>query len=412
MDNPSYSHKRTWLSMTLSGLLSEPLTCFVAMLPFILRKELHVTGGQIALLNMIKPVVSLFSFYWGSALTYQKEKLRSNWITASLLARLPFLLFPFMSDPYLFIASLAIFHFFQKGSLPAHMEVLKQNAPPGIRETIFSWTAASNFFLSIVLGCFIGSWMDHHREMWKMLFFAGGFIGLLSILIQAKMPILLQEGASKPSGSFFKTPWKDSLTLLKRRPDFARFQIGFMLGGTGLMMVMPALVIYTADDLLLTHSMVAWGRFVWMGLGFVMAIPFWRKQISYENIFLMTSLANLFFALGAFSWMIAFWYPVMFYCAFFLYGIAQAGSHLSWHLSGPLFAGEEGSTPFSTVNVLTVGLRGVLIPGISTLLCEFTGPFPVLFLGALFCLTGFFYLAWVRHEQQKSLLLTRETPNT
>ncbi|MGR3973558.1 MAG: hypothetical protein QRY72_03180 [Candidatus Rhabdochlamydia sp.] len=407
---PLPSYQKTWVAMVILGLLSEPLAALVALLPFILRKELDVTGSQIALLNMIKPVVSLFSFYWGASLRYQAENLRSNWIKASLLARLPFLLFPFMHTPSFFIGALALFYFFQKGAVPASMEVLKQNAPAGVRESIFSWTAASNFCLSIVMGCLIGPWMDSSFETWKMLFFAAGFMGLLSILIQERIPVLypsswVQRSENQTGFAWVKAPWKDSFTLLQKRVDFAKFQMGFMLGGAGLMMIMPALVIYAADDLALTHSAMAWGRFVWMGVGFVITIPLWKQYISYDNIFFLTSLANLFFAFAAIGWLMASWYPLGFHVAFFLYGIAQAGSHLSWHLSGPLFASQESSTPFSTVNVLTVGLRGILVPGISAILCEKMGPFPVLILGASFCLLGFFYLIWVGYEQKKHMPL-------
>lgn len=90
--------KKTRIALFLSGLLSEPLVGFIAILPFILRKELHAGGFQIALFNMVKPVMALFSFYWGASLWRQQEKLRSNWIGASLLARLPFLIFPFVDQ--------------------------------------------------------------------------------------------------------------------------------------------------------------------------------------------------------------------------------------------------------------------------------------------------------------------------
>ena len=36
--------KKTRIALFLSGLLSEPLVGFIAILPFILRKELHAGG--------------------------------------------------------------------------------------------------------------------------------------------------------------------------------------------------------------------------------------------------------------------------------------------------------------------------------------------------------------------------------
>ena len=66
------------------------------------------------------------------------------------------------------------------------------------------------------------------------------------------------------------------------------------------------------------------------------------------------------------------------YAAFFCYGIMQAGSHLSWHLAGPHFSGEENSAPFTSLNVALVGLRGLIGPLFGGLLVSklsLTAPF-------------------------------------
>ncbi|MFI5334962.1 MAG: hypothetical protein ACHQT8_07385, partial [Chlamydiales bacterium] len=83
--------------------------------------------------------------------------------------------------------------------------------------------------------------------------------------------------------------------------------------------------------------------------------------------------------------------------AHLIYGIAQGGSHLVWHLSGTIFAGEENSTPFTTVNVLMIGLRGAVGPLLGGLLCHSVGPIPVLLIGAMIGLFGgWFVLKWKR----------------
>jgi MFS family permease len=81
-------------------------------------------------------------------------------------------------------------------------------------------------------------------------------------------------------------------------------------------------------------------------------------------------------------------HPYWIYVAYFIYGIAQAGSHLIWHLSGPLFAEGEKSLRYSGVNIVMVGIRGALGPPLGGLLVAFTGPIFVFLLSALFCLFG------------------------
>jgi MFS family permease len=382
--------QKTRLALLLSGLLSEPLVGLVGLLPFFLRKDLHASVFQISLFTMVKPVVALLSFYWGASLWKNRHKLLSNWMGAWLGAHLPFLLFPLMGHTGFLIVGVALFQFFQRGGMPAQMELLKQHVPPGAREGFFSWSSALNFFSGAIVGLLFSSCM--HATNWKYLFFWSAAVGLVSLFFQARIPVEKEIVTEDKKTNRLLEPWKESLKLLRQRDDFARFQIGFMWGGVGLMLIMPALVLYSVDDLGLSHADMTLSRFVWMGLGFVLATPFWRKKIAYENLFGLTSLACLLFAVSALLWILGAFHLQWFFLAFFCYGIAQAGSHIIWHLSGPLFAKDEESSRFSTVNVLTVGLRGLIVPFVASLLCEWVGALFVLALGLCACLGGACYL--------------------
>jgi MFS family permease len=287
------------------------------------------------------------------------------------------------------------------------MEILKQNVPQGAREHFFSWSSAFNFFGGVLIGVPLSLWLEAYHGNWTLLIVICSAIGLLSVFIQAGVPIMPKVKEEPSKRNALIAPWKDSWNLLRERPDFAKFQIGFMFGGVGLMLIMPALVIYTADDLVLSNFDMTMSRFVWMGLGFVMATPFWRKNIGLQGIYKKTAIVCLFFASSAFCWILATVGLSWFYVAYFLYGIAQAGSHLIWHLSGPLFAGSGNSSLFSTVNILTVGLRGLIVPFMASLLCVLVGPLPVIALGLIGCLAGAVYLF-----AQRDLNETQHAANT
>jgi MFS family permease len=279
--------------------------------------------------------------------------------------------------------------------MPAQMEILKQNVPSGAREGFFSWSSAVNCLGGVLIGVFLSFCINDHD--WKVLFLLSAGFGLLALVLQARVPIdsfLVSEPPTKRNPLFTSlvTPWKDSWNLLRERPDFARFQLGFMMGGIGLMLIMPALVLYSADELAISHVDMTISRFVWMGIGFVLATAFWRKKIALQGICRLTGLVCLLFAFSALFWILASWETVWFFAAFFLYGVAQAGSHLIWHLSGPLFAGSGDSSLFSTVNILTVGLRGLIVPLTASLLCVWIGPLFVIAFGMAWCLAGSIYL--------------------
>ena len=387
--------RKTKGALFITGLLGEPLVGLIAMLPYLLRKDLHASALQISIFTMLKPVVALLSFYWGATLWRNRGRLRSNWMISRFLGSVPFLLFPFVQNIWFFIIGAALFQCFQRGGMPAQMEILKQNVPSGAREGFFSWSSAVNCLGGALIGVFLSFWIN--GQDWKMLFFLSAGFGLLALVIQARVPIEGSQMSEAPAKrNPLITPWKDSWNLLRQRSDFARFQIGFMMGGIGLMLIMPALVLYAADDLAINHVDMTMSRFVWMGVGFVLATSFWRKRIALQGIYRLTAIVCLLFALCALCWILsgfgASWGTIWFFVGFFLYGAAQAGSHLIWHLSGPLFAGNGDSSLFSTVNILTVGLRGLIVPLMASLLCVWIGPLPVIAMGLAWCLAGSIYL--------------------
>ncbi len=390
--------KKTKSALLLTGLLNEPLIGLFSILAFILRKDLNATLFQISLFTSLRPIMSVFSFYWSFDLTRKGGHfLRHNLLGAWFLANLPILFFPFINNVWYFIFSFGIYFLFHKAGTPALMEILKLNLNRNEREKLFSISSTLNFSLSIFIGLFIGKFFDVYPNSWKISFFLCSILGLIAIAIQAKVPIRGEHSWPYPSFMSPNTslkyrliqPWKDSYLLLKRRPDFLHFQLGFMAGGCGLMLMSPALIFYYADVLKLTYLDVSISRLICMGIGFVIASPIWRYYLSRISIHFLTSILCLGFSIFPIFVLLAQTYISWIYFAFLIYGITQAGSTLIWHLSGPLFAGKEKSTLFSTVNILTVGIRGIIAPLFGGLLCQIIGPIVVIILGMLFCLYGF-----------------------
>lgn len=101
--------------MNLSG---EPLIAIYSLMPFILRKELGASLFEVSLFTILSPVLSVFSFYWGSWLAHRKNQLLSNLIGAWILARLPFLFFPWIDTFWMMFACCAVYQLFSRASTP------------------------------------------------------------------------------------------------------------------------------------------------------------------------------------------------------------------------------------------------------------------------------------------------------
>ena len=388
---PLTSHQKTKKALLWMNLSHEPFVVLYTLLPFILRKDLGASLLQISILTALRPVLPLFSFYWSAGLSHKRHKLRANLIGAWILGRIPFLLIPWIKDAWYLIFCCAVYEFFHKSGIPALMEILKINIPKEAREKTYTFYFVLSFLESIILGLFMGGLLDLHEKSWQILCGLTALFGLSSVFMQLKVPIPEIEPTTAHKIELLK-PWKEAFSLLKKRPDFARFQWGFMTGGFSLMLITPSLSIFYVDCLEIAHSQISMGRSVFMGIGIVASSYFWQKGISKLSISKLTTLILIGFGLFPLILLLSFAHMQCFYLAFIFYGVAQAGSHLLWNLSGTLFsATEEDSSLYSSVNILMIGVRGLIAPILGGISCKFLGPVPTLIAGACLCFFGAIY---------------------
>ena len=388
-------------------LLHEPFVVLYALLPFILRKDLGASLLQISILSALRPTLPIFSFYWSANVTNQRHLLRSNLMGAWILARLPFLFVPWIDSIWYLIFSCAVYELFNKSGIPALIEILKTNISKGERENILTLCFMLTFMESIVLGLFIAGALDQFPAAWQWICGLTACLSLSSLFAQWHIPMAVNQIVPVHKDSLLErivNPWKEAFALLKTRPDFARFQYGFMMGGFGLMLIAPSLAVFYADSLQLSHATVVTGRSILMGLGIVASSYFWKEFLKKNPISRPTFLVLIGFSLYPLFLLFAPSHIAWFYLSFILYGIAQAGSHLLWNLSGTLFAGDADSSPFSRVNILMLGLRGAVAPTLGGILCHWLGPIPVFVLGSSCCLGGAIYVALDKARSKTSLV--------
>lgn len=381
--------KRTKAAYVATRILDTPFWAIYNLLPVILYKDLHATPLQLATMIALKPLVSLLSMYWSSAINSRRDRLISNIVIARMVGYLPFFFFPFVSNPWFFIASFGLYMMLAVGIVPAWMEILKLNIPKTSREKVFSYTQAFGYMGGGLLPFALGWVLDGHFEAWRWLFPLTASLALLSFIFQFRLLIPKKDSEVIQTYNLKEhllKPWKTAWTLLQERPDFKRFQIGSMIIGCGLMIIQPALPAFFVDSLHLSYTEIAIALTLCKGVGFAIASPFWSKWINKVDIYLFSSwiasLGFLFPALLIFSeWEISW-----LWCGYICYGIMQSGNELLWNMSGPLFSREEDSSIYTSVNVVAIGLRGCVIPFLGSLIASAFGAPVVMLLSGLFCL--------------------------
>lgn len=384
------------MAFTLSKLLNTPFwSLYSTMLPFILYRDLHASAALVAFALAIKPLSSLIAPYWSAALKCQTGWLRKNIIWGNLLGHLPFFFTPFFDSPWFLTLSGAFYMILARGVTPVWMEILKLQVETKKRTALFAWSSALTYLGDALFACIAGLLLDDYKEAWRWLFPFTALLSCSAIFWQYKLPTL-PGGADTVSPSRglptfaqlcfqLKKPWVESWRLLKRRPDFMRFQIGFTFGGGALMIIHGALPTFFVDVLNISYSEVGLALGLCKGIGFILATPTWASFFNRLNIYQfngwVTAMALtypllLFFAPSNIIWL---------YGAYLCYGVMQGGSEIGWNLSGVAFSQKEESTPYTIVNVLMVGLRGILTP-LSGFLCLFISPYSSILLGAIFSL--------------------------
>lgn len=389
--------KATKRAVLLNALCHEPLASLLSCLPFFLRKDLGATLFQLSILSASKPLLALISFYLTSSWKSSPSFLRNNLLLTGLGMRLCFLFFPFIHNTWFFVVASSLYWLFYRAGIPAWMEILKCNLTnSNQREKIFSISSIFGFIEGVLIALCLGDSLDAKPDFWKNLFLGAGLLGLLGLWIQMRLPIFKIPKPSPTSLNFKEMllkPWKDTLELMRNHPYFARFQWAFMVGGFGIMMILNITPLYFTDILKLSYANFLSGKLIFMALGFVLTTPLWMMALRRVPIHILTCIVCASFAFFPFFLLFGNLHLFFVYLAFFFYGLSQGGSHLLWHLSGPIFAGKEDSSRYSNVNLVTVGIRGIIAPPLSYLLYAYFGSTLVFTTGFFLCLVGGIFLA-------------------
>jgi Major Facilitator Superfamily len=398
VDSPLYLKKTKW-AYILTRVFDAPFWAIFNMLAFILYKDLHATPFQLAMLVTLKPLVSVFSSYWSSWTSDHRDHLIYSILGARFLAFLPFFLYPWMYNPWFFVASFGFYMLFVLGSVPAWMELLKINLPDKIREKVFSHAQVLAYIIGGLLPYVLGNILDHHSQAWRWIFPLTALLGLSASFFQLRIqikPHKINEFSNILPISFrdFSKPWKNAWSILKERPDFFNFQIGFMFLGGGLMIMQPVLTMFFVDELQLSYTEMALALAFFKGFGFLMGSPVWSVWIKQVNIFYFCSVIALLASLFPFGLICAKSSLIFLYVSYFLYGFLQAGSELVWNLSGPIFSKENNSIGYTNINMLAVGLRGCFVPFLGSLLVSIFSSGIVMVIGGMICLLGIFQFSF------------------
>lgn len=409
----SIEGKRTRNAYLWTRILNTPFWAMYTLMLFVLYKDLHASPLQITVFISLKPMASLFSFYWSSWVQQRSDRLIGNIIWATFLGHIPFLFSPFIDNAWFFVVASGFYIMLYRGVVPAWMEILKLNMPEVNQKKVFAYVNTMMYVGSGLLPILFGKLIDVYSPAWRWIFLLTALVSFVSIFLQMRIPIPANPVAPQPpqqpiSIKHLWQPWIDAWKLVKARPDFGRFQLDFILiGGSGLMIIQPALPAFFMDSLNLSFTELAIAISLCKGIGYVLTTPLWTRAMHKIDIFRFSGYVTLMAFLFPLCLIAAKTHLIWVYIAYLLYGVMQAGSELSWHLSGPIFAKQDDSSIYTGVTLASVGLRGCVMPSLGGILYGISGAAPVL----LFC-GGLFLIATWRLNTENPEFKMKEVGST
>jgi hypothetical protein len=394
--------------LVMASVLQEPLACLHSLLPVLIIKQLQANVLHISALTALLPTVAILSFYWGSFIHNRASLyiIRTNLVSAIALTAIPFLFAPCINNPWFFILAAGFYSLFQRAAIPARIEIFKQLFNPEVREQLYSRSFRASYATGMILGPCFGFAIDYDPSIWKLLFACSAVLYCLSALLYHKLPVrhVEQVQEKKSAHQLLVEPWQKSARILRQNNTFARFQIGFFIAGFGLMLAKPAGELLLGS-LPISYYMLFICRTFIKGAGTILSAKPWSRLLKPQTVIPLASVVAYGFFAYTTLLMGASITPYMILPAYLLYGVVQSGSHLVWNLSGALLSGKESSCQYSSVNILTVGLRGCIAPWFGGACIGAIGLLPTLGIGAAIMIAGAVFLRHQRATSPSSLPL-------
>ncbi len=364
-------------ALFLYGALGGVLYGAIQFAEVIARKSLGVSALEITLFTMIMPVVSLTSIWWGRILMGRDQRaliLVTGFIGMGALLSGYWL----VSMIHLYI--LAILYFMAYAiQAPAQNRVFQQYIPSKATGGLFGLGQGVRMVFVGATSAMAGWWLDRAEQGWQHVFLIAGLTGFVSIVALGVVRTQKQHDALPIRFNIILGPLRDAWRLLKRRPDFMRFEGSFMVYGVAFMMTLPVLPIYLVDDLMLDYGQIGLARGTVYSIIMIAGVPLFGRWFDKTTPHRFGAIS--FGILTGFPLLLIGAYylegsPKLFLviAAFVLFGIGMSGVMILWNLGSMRFAGaREDAGHYQALHLAATGIRGLFAPLLGYVVMEMLG---------------------------------------
>ena len=280
-------------------------------------------------------------------------------------AQLVWLGAPFVDTPAVFVA-LTLAYFVLLGLPgPIHARIIQGAYPRRVRGRLMAGVRIIATLAALVTAPVAGLILDAVGHGTP--FAVAGVIGAVGALAFARLRVLRPHVAGRPP------PWRLVQAALRNR-SFRNFAIAYNVHGVGGLLMFLVIPIVLVDDFDAPFSTVGVLTLA-QGLASVVGFSLWgRLSDRYSGPVVSVSSTSLSIVSGAILivaivtgsvWLLA--------AAFLMRGLQIAGYDIGWLTSVTAMARPEETSALTTTFLVAVGIRGLIVPFIGTVLIEAIG---------------------------------------
>lgn len=351
----------------------------------IARKSLHSSGLAITMLTMLAPIASLSTLWWARLLVGRSQRKLILFVGSAGVLALASGFF-LASIEHLLLIYLIFFSFVNGLYGQAENRVLQQHISPNATGKTFGMGQSMAQAVGALVSAGAGFYMDKVPSGYQHLFLASAIIAMMSMAMLASIRTTTgtYEERERMNSKFLLSPLANMYKLLKKRPDFLRFEISFMLYGTAFMMVLPVVPLFLVDDLKFSYSQIGMARGMVTQLVMIAGVPFFGRIFDRTTphrmaVWIFASLAVYPLALLAALPLEGVWRSAAVYFAYAWFGFSMSGLTVIWSLSSMRFSAGEDSGIFQSVHVAATSLRACYAPLLGFAVMHYFGKVTTLF---------------------------------
>jgi Major Facilitator Superfamily len=390
LQSPSDKLKlRFMLAISLAG----PTMAIIRFGEVIARKSLDADPLMITLITMVMPIASLAALWTGQMLTGRDQ--RPFILVAGIIGSCALFSGFFLTNVYHMLWMFVFYFLPFTVQLTGQNRILQQHVARDKQGGLFGFSNGIREAVAAVVSLGAGYYMDHQTGGFRHIFLFAALFNLLSTLVYASMPTRADRSNQIKGMGFnsFLKPLKDVGVLLKRRADFFRFEVGFMVYGIAFMTTLPIVPLFLVDELGLDYTTIGLARGTIFQLMIIPSIALFGRW--FDRMPVHSLAAKVFTLLGGFPLLLicaklipSLSLPFV-YAAFILFGMAMGGVIVLWNISSVRFAGDEDAGIYQSVHLAAMGVRGMFAPLLAYLVMNVFGTITALaFASVMWILSG------------------------